>query len=130
MQGFFHGWVAELEPLLHEMDAQQGLHRKRLLAPAPTFGCVGLYQRDQLSPGHHQFHGIKEFTLARALGGVAQAQAALLHGLIVWASAMSEHTAQGFVQRDPSDLTVNELMSYKQAIQQSGDLVAIHPIHS
>jgi hypothetical protein len=31
VQRFFHRWVAELEPLLHEVDAQQGLHCKELL---------------------------------------------------------------------------------------------------
>jgi restriction system protein len=81
VQGFFHGRVAELEPLLHEVDAQQGLHCKGLLAPATTLGGVGLYQRNQFGPGDHQLHGIQEFALARALGGVAQAQAALLHAL-------------------------------------------------
>ncbi|WP_343735866.1 hypothetical protein, partial [Acidovorax sp.] len=43
------------------------------------------------------------FTLARALGGVAQAQAALRHVLIVWASSLRQHITQGFVQRVPSD---------------------------
>ena len=73
MQGFFHGRVAELEPLLHEMDAQQGLHCKWLLAPSTTVGGVGLYQRNQFGPRDHQFHGIQEFALTRSLGGVAQA---------------------------------------------------------
>ena len=85
-----------------QMDAQQGLHCKGLLAPAPALGGVGLYQRDQLCPGHHQLHGIKEFTLARALGGVVQAQTALLHVLIVWALPMLKHVTQGFVQSIPS----------------------------
>jgi hypothetical protein len=98
VQGFFHRWVAELEPLLHEVDTQQGLHCKRLLAPPSTLRCVGLYQRDQFCPGHHQFHGIEKFALAGALGGVAQAQAALLHALIVWPSGLLKHIAQGFVQ--------------------------------
>ena len=101
MQGFFHGGVAELEPLLHEVDAQQGLHRKGLLAPATTLGGVGLYQRNQFGPGDHQLHGIQEFALARSLGGVAQAQAALLHARIVWASCLLKHITAAFVQRIP-----------------------------
>jgi hypothetical protein len=101
VQGFFHSWVAELEPLLHEIDAQQGLYRKRLLAPAPGLRVHRAYQRDQFSPRRHQFHGVKEFTLACSLGGVAQAQAALLHVLVVSASSLRQHITQGFVQRVP-----------------------------
>lgn len=56
---------------------------KRLLAPAPILGCVGLNQTDQFSPGDYQFHSIEEFALACALGSIAQAQAALLHAGIV-----------------------------------------------
>jgi hypothetical protein len=88
VQRFFHGGIAELEPLLHKVDAQQGLHCKGLLTPASGFGRVRLYERDQFSPGHYQFHGVQELALAGALDCVAQAQAALLHARIVWASAL------------------------------------------
>lgn len=64
MQCPFHGWVTGLGEMVHEMDAQQGLHLKRLLAPVPTFGCAGLCQRDRFSPRHHQFHDIKKYSLA------------------------------------------------------------------
>ena len=40
VQGFFHRRVAELEPLLHEMDAQHGLRCKGILAPAFVFRRV------------------------------------------------------------------------------------------
>ncbi len=101
MQRFFHGGVAELEPLLHEVDAQQRLYRKGLLAPPSTLGSVGLYQRYQFGPGNHQLHGVQEFALAGVLDGVAQAQAALLHVCIVWASGPCKHIRRGFVQRIP-----------------------------
>lgn len=55
--------------------------------------------RNQLSPRSHQLHGIQEFALAGALGGVAQARAALLHALVVWTSGLVHHTVAGFVQR-------------------------------
>ena len=102
MQRFFHGGIAELEPLLHKVDAQQGLHCKGLLTPASGFGRVRLYERDQFSPGHHQFHGVQELALAGALDCVAQAQAALLHATIVWASSLLNHIAAVFVQRIPN----------------------------
>ena len=87
------------------MDAQQGLHCKGLLTPASGFGRVRLYERDQFSPGHHQFHGVQELALAGALDCVAQAQAALLHATIVWASSLLNHIAAVFVQRVPSGKT-------------------------
>lgn len=101
MQRFFHGRIAELEPLLHEVDAQQCLHCKGLLTPPAALGCVGLYQRYQFSPGNDQFHRIQEFALAGAFDCVAQAQAALLHVCIVWASGPCKHIRRGFVQRVP-----------------------------
>ena len=103
VQRLFHGGVAELEPLLHEVDAQQGLHGKGLLPSTSALGCVGLYQRHQFSPRNHQFHGAQEFALAGALDCVAQTQAALFHVPIVWASGMLNHIAEGFVQRIPKD---------------------------
>ena len=45
--------------------------------------------------------GCASIAIARALGGIAQAQAALLHGLIVSASSLRKHITQGFVQRVP-----------------------------
>jgi hypothetical protein len=52
---------------MQEVDAQQGLHCKGLLAPASALGSVVLYQQDQFCPRNHQFHGIEEFALAGAL---------------------------------------------------------------
>ena len=40
MQCLLHRRVTELEPLLHEVDAQHGLHRKRLLASQSSLGRV------------------------------------------------------------------------------------------
>lgn len=72
------------------------------LATALNLWCVGLYRRDQFSPGHYQFHGIEKCALAGAFHGVAKAHAALFHALVVWASGLLSHIAQGFVQRIPS----------------------------
>lgn len=61
VQRFFHGRITELEPLLHEMDAQERLYRNVLLAASPAFECVGHYQRDQFfCLGNHQFHRIQD----------------------------------------------------------------------
>lgn len=85
------------------MDAQQGLHGKGRLAPMSALWGIGFNERDQLSPGHHQLHGIEELPLARALGGVAQAQASLLHAHIAGSSGMLKHISGGFVQRIPRE---------------------------
>lgn len=89
------------------MTAQQGLRCKGLLASAAALGRIELAQRDQFSPGHHPFHCIEEFALARALDGVAQAQAALLHGRIVWASGVSQAHHDG-IGADRPELGLTE----------------------
>jgi len=68
VQGFFHGRIAQAKPLLHEVNAQHGFHRKGW----PTCLArrrVRLNQADQIRPRYHEVHLVKEFTLARALGG-------------------------------------------------------------
>ncbi|GAB3481513.1 hypothetical protein GCM10011496_06230 [Polaromonas eurypsychrophila] len=67
VQGFFHGRVRQTEPLLHEVNAQHGRHRKgraSCLARRP----MRLNQSNQFGPRHHQIHLIQKLALARALG--------------------------------------------------------------
>ena len=70
VQGLLHGRIAQAKPLLHEMNAQHGLHRKG----RPTCLArrrVRLNPTDQIRPRHHRIHLGKKFTLA--LGGQLEA---------------------------------------------------------
>ena len=67
VQGFFHGRVRQAKPLLHEVNAQHGSHRKGR-APGFAGGSVRLDQGHQISPGNHQFHFVQKFMLERSLG--------------------------------------------------------------
>jgi hypothetical protein len=80
VQRFFHRRMTQREPLLHEVNAQRGLHGKRrpsLLA----FGRVRRHQLDQRIPRHHSLHLRQELMLARALGRQIQSQIGWLHAL-------------------------------------------------
>lgn len=80
VQGLFHRWVAEGEPLLHEVDAQHRLHCKGWAAFL-SFGGIRRHQFNERRPRHHAFHLREKLPLARALGRQVQAQISLLHGL-------------------------------------------------
>jgi len=70
VQGLFHRWIRQTEPLLQEVDAQHGLEGK---ARTAAFGARArrrkwLDQTHQFCPRHNQAHLIEKHTLARALG--------------------------------------------------------------
>ena len=70
VQGLFHRWIRQAEPLLQEVDAQHGLYCK---GRAAAFGARArrrerLDQPHQFTPGNHQVHLIEKHMLARALG--------------------------------------------------------------
>ena len=60
-RGFFHGWIAEVEPLLHDVDAQHGFNVERR-AVSVAFGIVQRDQGHQLGPRQNAPH------LSRATG--------------------------------------------------------------
>jgi len=81
-QGFFHGRIAEREPLLQEVDAQHGLQFERWTTHAAGLALgavVRLDQGSELVPRHHALHLIEKLALARALGTQLKAQISLLH---------------------------------------------------
>jgi len=78
MQRFFHRRITEREPLLHEMDSQHRLHRKRR-ASAPSLWRIGHDQRDQRRPRHYTVHIIKKLAFARAFRRQVQYEICLFH---------------------------------------------------
>jgi len=80
VQRVFHRRVRQVEPLLHEVNAQHRLHWKRRSATA-AFGHERRNQRHQLRPRHYTFHVTEKLAAPRAFGRVGQAQALLLHGM-------------------------------------------------
>lgn len=78
MQRFFHGRIAEGEPLLHEVNAQQHLHRKWRPSFA-TFRCIWRNQVHQLLPWNDLLHLLQEFAFTCFFGGKVQAKIKLLH---------------------------------------------------
>ena len=59
----------QVEPLLKEVDTQQGRNcKRRASALGATRRCVLGNERHQFSPGHHQVHLVEELALARLLG--------------------------------------------------------------
>jgi hypothetical protein len=63
MQSLFHGRILQTKPLLHEVNTQQGEHRKRR-ATCLARWRMRLNQRDQRGPRHHRVHFSEQFTLA------------------------------------------------------------------
>jgi hypothetical protein len=59
VEGVFHARIGQVEPLLHEVDAQ---HRFQPTRPAPLarLGIVRLDQRHQRRPRRHRFHFCEE----------------------------------------------------------------------
>ena len=56
-QRILHCQVAEVIPLLHQVDPQHGLQRvSRTSALAAGLGILGLDQIDESLPGHHSLH--------------------------------------------------------------------------
>jgi hypothetical protein len=88
VQRFFHRRVAQREPLLHEVDAQHRLQRKRRAARL-ALGRVRLDQSLKLGPRHHALHLRQELALARSLRAQVQTQVGLLHGSARHASIRS-----------------------------------------
>lgn len=119
VQRLFHRRIAQREPLLHEVDAQHRLYCKRRAATL-SFRGIGRNQGHQRNPRHHTFHLRQELALARALGGIAQAQAALLHGLIVSASSLRKHITQGFVQMVPGTQAARSATVFRHAPAHRG----------
>jgi hypothetical protein len=78
VQGFFHGRVAEVEPLLHEVDTQHGFNVERRAATA-AFGAVRGDQGHQIGPRHEALHLQQEHAPTRRLVRLAQGQTRLLH---------------------------------------------------
>ena len=67
LQCLFHGRIRQAKPLLQEVNAQHGVHRKwRALRLARR--CERLDQRNQLAPRNNQIHLVKKFALACYLG--------------------------------------------------------------
>ena len=105
-QRLFHGRVRQVEPLLHEVDAQHHFQRVRPAAIA-RLRIVGLDQISEDLPGDSSFHLGQELLAARhfALGvelGVGKAQ--LAHrGLPDWVSFNNLHSDRsgGLVQTFP-----------------------------
>ena len=58
-EGFFHGRVRQVEPLLQEVSAQHRLQRKRWPTGA-TFGVVRGYEVNQLGPRNDAVHLVKK----------------------------------------------------------------------
>lgn len=78
VQRLFHRRIREREPLLHEVNAQHRLYRKRR-ATLLTFGDIRHDQLDQRRPRNHALHLREELSLARALGRQVQVQIGLLN---------------------------------------------------
>ena len=56
-QRILHGWIAQVIPLLHQMDPEHCLQRiGRASALGAALGVVGLNQIDQRLPGHNLLH--------------------------------------------------------------------------
>jgi hypothetical protein len=68
VQSLHHGWIAQAEALLHEVDAQHRLHGK-VLTTCLARRRMRLHQGHQFRPRHHQAHLVEKFTLASALDG-------------------------------------------------------------
>ena len=66
MQRFLHGWITEVGPLLHEVNAQQHLNRKRW-PPFTPFGCIWRNQVHQLLPWQDLLHLLQECAFASFL---------------------------------------------------------------
>ena len=66
VQRFFHRRVAQREPLLHEVNAQQRLHRERRTA-ALAFGHEWGDLRHQVGPRYHPVHLVEELPTSGAL---------------------------------------------------------------
>ena len=63
-QCILHGWIAEVIPLLQQMNPQHGFQRiRRATTLARRLGVVGLDQVDQRLPWHNDLH-LREETLA------------------------------------------------------------------
>ena len=79
MQRFFHGWITEVEPLLHEVNAQQHLYGKRW-PPCTPFRCIGCNQIPQLLQRHDLLHLLQECAVACFFSGKVQTEIKSLHG--------------------------------------------------
>ena len=102
VQGFFHRWVAEGEPLLHEVDVQQGFDGEWGVSSL-AFGQIRCNQGYQARPWHDALHLAQEFALAGAFGRRSEGQACLLHGRIVSAlGTLANHGGAEFMQTFPS----------------------------
>ena len=96
VQRLFHGRVAQREPLLHEVDAQQGLHRERRTA-AFAFGHERRDLRHQVGPRHHPVHLVEELPAARALRRRSQSRLLCFMGSMVSGNqASAKHMSGGF----------------------------------
>jgi hypothetical protein len=81
-QRFFHGRIAQREPLLQEVDAQHRPQCKRRTAHAAGLALGSVVRFDQgtvLGPRHHALHLLEKLALARALGTEIKTQIGLLH---------------------------------------------------
>ena len=69
VQGLFHGWIGQTEPLLQEVNSQHGLDCEGRAAAfdARAHRRERLDQTHQFSPRNNQAHLIEKHTLARAL---------------------------------------------------------------
>lgn len=83
VQRLFHGWVAQREPVLQQVNAQHGFQGIRLATTAGLW-VVRLNQHHQTAPRHHLLH-LGQETLAAgllALTGVLEiGKAHLTHGM-------------------------------------------------
>src|SRR6478609_12129391 len=67
IEGLFHRWIRQTEPLLDEVNAQHRRNRKWRTASLPLW-IMRLDQLNQPRPRHHSFHLVQKLPLARALG--------------------------------------------------------------
>ena len=78
VQRLFHRRVAQREPLLHKVNAQHRVDRKRRAA-GPAHWRMRLNLLDQRLPRHHPIHLGQKLPLARSLGAQVQSKFSLLH---------------------------------------------------
>ena len=79
-EGFLHAGVRQGEPLLHEVNAQHGLQRKRWPASL-AFRVIRGDEFNQRGPRNDLFHLLQEHLLACFFGVQVEVQAGLFHGL-------------------------------------------------
>jgi hypothetical protein len=79
-EGLIHGWIGQRKPLLHEVNAQQGL-QGRPRPPCLAFRVIRCDEFDQCRPRNDLFQPFQEQLLARLFDVQIELQIGLFHGL-------------------------------------------------